>query len=163
MRAQLVNADALACWAKSVGLSHDIRLGRGALAAGLGETTNILADTVEALIAAVYLDSGLEAARGCCARVVEAELTLLENSGQRDPKSELQERLQAMGIAAPTYELLESTGPAHQRWFRVGVCQGERLLGEGTGRSKRAAERAAAVTALANGTFGPTPEIAEKA
>ncbi len=148
MRAQLVNAEALSAWARKEELAQDLRLGRGAGAAGLRESTNVLADAVEALIAAVYLDVGLDGARVACQRVVDDELQALERDGTRDPKSELQERLQAIGSDAPTYELIEAGGPAHQRWFRVGVMQGTRLLAEGTGRSKRAAERAAASAAL---------------
>ena len=148
MRAQLVNAEALAAWARKEELAQVLKLGRGAGAAGLRESTNVLADAVEALIAAVYLDVGLEAARLACARIVSDELEALESDGARDPKSELQERLQAIGGDAPTYELIETGGPAHQRWFKVGVCQGERRLAEGSGRSKRAAERAAATEAL---------------
>lgn len=148
MRAQLVNAEALANWAKKVDLAQVLRLGRGAGAAGLRDSTNVLADAVEALIAAVYLDVGLQAARVACERIVSDELQALESDGVRDPKSELQERLQAIGGDAPTYELIETGGPAHQRWFKVAVCQGERRLAEGAGRSKRAAERAAASVAL---------------
>jgi ribonuclease-3 len=148
MRAQLVNAEALAAWARKVDLAQVLNLGRGANAAGLRDSTNVLADAVEALIAAVYLDVGLEAARTACERVVADELQALEHDGTRDPKSELQERLQAIGGEAPTYELIETGGPAHKRWFKVGVRQGERRLAEGSGRSKRAAERAAAAVAL---------------
>ena len=148
MRAQLVNAEALACWARKVNLAEVLRLGRGATAAGLRDSTNVLADAVEALIASVYLDVGLEAARAACERIVADELQALEHDGTRDPKSELQERLQAIGGDAPTYELIETGGPAHKRWFKVGVRQGERRLAEGSGRSKRAAERAAATLAL---------------
>ena len=156
MRAQLVNAEALASWARKVDLAQVLRLGRGAGAAGLRGSTNVLADAVEALIAAVYLDVGLEAARVACERIVADELSALESDGARDPKSELQERLQSIGGDAPTYELLETGGPAHQRWFKVGVCQGERRLAEGSGRSKRAAERAAASMAL------QLPDLLEK-
>jgi ribonuclease-3 len=146
MRAQLVNAEALAAWARKEELALVLRLGRGAGAAGLRDSTNVLADAVEAIIAAVYLDVGLDAARAACERVVADELQALD--GARDPKSELQERLQAIGGDAPTYELIETGGPAHQRWFKVGVSQGQRRLAEGSGRSKRAAERAAATEAL---------------
>jgi len=148
MRAQLVNAEALAGWARKEELAQVLRLGRGAGAAGLRDSTNVLADAVEALIAAVYLDVGLEAARVACERIVADQLLALERDGTRDPKSELQERLQAIGGEAPTYELIETGGPAHQRWFKVGVRQGARRLAEGSGRSKRAAERAAASEAL---------------
>jgi ribonuclease-3 len=148
MRAQLVNAEALAGWARKEELAQVLRLGRGAGAAGLRDSTNVLADAVEALIAAVYLDIGLDAARVVCERIVADELLVLERDGTRDPKSELQERLQAIGGEAPTYELIEAGGPAHQRWFKVGVRHGKRRLAEGSGRSKRAAERAAASEAL---------------
>jgi ribonuclease III len=148
MRAQLVNAEALAAWARKEELAQALRLGRGAGAAGLRDSTNVLADAVEALIAAVYLDVGLEAARVACEVIAADELKALESDGARDPKSELQERLQALGGEAPTYELLETGGPAHRRWFKVGVRHGERRLAEGSGRSKRAAERAAASSAL---------------
>ena len=148
MRAQLVNSEALAAWARKEDLAEVLRLGRGASAAGLRDSTNVLADAVEALIAAVYLDIGLAAARVACERIVADELLALESDGTRDPKSELQERLQAIGGDAPTYELIETGGPAHKRWFKVGVRQGDRRLAEGSGRSKRAAERAAASLAL---------------
>jgi ribonuclease-3 len=160
MRAQLVNAEALAAWARKEELAHVLRLGRGAGAAGLRDSTNVLADAVEAIIAAVYLDVGLEAARAACERVVADELQALESDGARDPKSELQERLQAIGGDAPTYELIETGGPAHQRWFKVGVSQGQRRLAEGSGRSKRAAERAAATEALLRpDLLGETAEL----
>src|SRR6188768_2428244 len=148
MRAHLVNAEALASCARKVDLAQALRLGRGASAERLRESTNVLADAVEALIAAVYLDVGLEAARAACECVVSDELQALQRDGTRDPKSELQERLQAIGGEAPTYELIETGGPAHKRWFKVGVRQGERRLAEGSGLTKRAAERAAAAEAL---------------
>ena len=148
MRAQLVNAEALAAWARREDLAQILRLGRGAGSAGLRDSTNVLADAVEALIAAAYLDLGLDAARRACEQITADELAVLERDGTRDPKSELQERLQSVGGDAPTYELLETGGPAHQRWFRVGVLHGGQKLAEGSGRSKRAAERAAASEAL---------------
>lgn len=148
LRAQLVNAEALAEWARATGVPDVLRLGRGAGASGLRQSTNVLADAVEALIAACFLDSGLGDARAVCERIVESRLEAFERVGARDPKSELQERLQAKGELPPAYDLLESGGPAHERWFRVSVRVGEQVLGEGVGRSKRAAERAAAESAL---------------
>jgi ribonuclease-3 len=148
LRAQLVNAEALAEWARATGVPEALRLGRGAGASGLRQSTNVLADAVEALIAACFLDMGLERARAVCERIVEARLEAFERVGARDPKSELQERLQAGGEQPPAYDLVESGGPAHERWFRVRVRAGAEVLGEGVGRSKRAAERAAAESAL---------------
>lgn len=161
LRAQLVNAEALASWARKNDLAEELRLGRGADASGLRTSTNVLADAVEALIAAVYLDVGLDAARKLCERIVESELPLADQVGARDPKSELQERLQALGCGAPTYHLVETGGPAHERWFKVSVRHGDRTLGEGFGRSKRAAERAAAVLALESDLLAPAAEAGE--
>lgn len=157
MRAQLVSAEALAQWARQHELSRALRLGRGAEAAGLGDATNVLADAVEALIAAVFLERGLEAARSLCAAIAEPALQAI--GPELDPKSELQERLQARSGVAPSYELVETGGPAHDRWFRVEVSHQGRLLGEGRGKSKRAAERAAAAVALAQGALEPAEEL----
>jgi ribonuclease-3 len=148
IRARLVNAEALASWGRSIGLAGALRVGRGAATAGLREGTNVLADAVEALIAAAYLEAGLEQAAELCRLVVEYGLATGGAAASRDPKSELQERLQALGHAAPSYELLEERGPAHERWFRIRVVGAERTLAEGEGRSKRAAEQAAAAAAL---------------
>ncbi|HEX2874640.1 MAG TPA: ribonuclease III [Polyangiaceae bacterium] len=147
MRAQLVSAEALSLWAREHELSKALRLGRGAEAAGLSDATNVLADAVEALVAAVFLERGLDAARALCASIAEPALRAV--GPELDPKSELQERLQAQSGVAPSYELVETTGPAHDRWFRVEVRHQGMLLGEGRGKSKRGAERAAAAQALA--------------
>jgi ribonuclease-3 len=152
LRAQLVSAEALSLWAREHELSKALRLGRGAEAAGLGDATNVLADAVEALVAAVFLERGLEAARTLCGSIAEPALRAV--GPELDPKSELQERLQAQSGVAPTYELVETGGPAHDRWFRVEVRHQGMLLGEGRGKSKRGAERAAAAQALAQAQQG---------
>jgi ribonuclease-3 len=156
MRAQLVSAEALSVWAREHELSKALRLGRGAEAAGLGDATNVLADAVEALVAAVFLERGLDAARSLCRRI--AEPALKDLGPDLDPKSELQEKLQAASGAAPVYEIAETGGPAHDRWFRVEVRHRGNLLGEGRGRSKRAAERAAAAQALSTLVQSKTTE-----
>lgn len=159
MRAQLVSAEALSLWAREHDVSKALRLGRGAETAGLGDATNVLADAVEALVAAVFLERGLDAARALCSSIAEPALRAV--GPELDPKSELQERLQAQSGVAPSYELVETGGPAHDRWFRVEVRHQGMLLGEGRGKSKRGAERAAAAQALA--TASPAPEVAETA
>jgi ribonuclease III len=146
IRAKLVNADALADFARENNVPPALRLGRGAEANGLRNSKNVLADAVEALIAAAYLDVGLPAARAVCNRIVDHGLAGTE-AREAEPKTQLQEQAQAAGLGAPVYELLESSGPAHARWFRVQVRSGE-VVGEGNGASKRAAERAAAADAL---------------
>jgi ribonuclease III len=149
LRAQLVNAEALAAWGRSVSLPSVLRVGRGASGSGLRDSTNVLADAVEALIAAAYLEGGFAAAQSVCLAVVHHGLAATGPAGAlRDAKSQLQERLQALGQPAPQYELIEATGPAHERRFRVRVSSLAGGLGEGDGRSKRAAEQAAAAAAL---------------
>ncbi|HXK17633.1 MAG TPA: ribonuclease III [Polyangiaceae bacterium] len=157
MRAQLVSAEALCVWAREHELSTALRLGRGAEAAGLGDATNVLADAVEALVAAVFLERGLDAARTLCRAI--AAPSLKDLGPDLDPKSELQERLQAQSGLAPSYELVETGGPAHDRWFRVEVRHQGVLLGEGRGKSKRAAERAAAAQALSQSAPPETEEL----
>ena len=159
MRAQIVNAEALAGWAREHSIADDLRLGRGAEVSGLRESTNVLADTVEALIAAAYLDGGLDAARRACTLIIEPALVALESGAARDPKSELQERLQGQGAEPPVYEVVDTEGPAHGLSFTVRVRVGERKIGEGRGRSKRAAERAAAAAALESWRDSYVPRV----
>jgi ribonuclease-3 len=148
LRARLVNADALAAWARERGIADAMRLGRGADASGLRDSTNVLADLVEALVAVAYLESGIEGARKACRAVLEPALVLLEADSGQDPKSELQERVQKSGLVTPTYEVVETGGTAHDPWFVVSVRVQDKYLAEGRGRSKRLAERAAAAAAL---------------
>lgn len=159
-RAQLVNAEALAAFARSVALPDGLLLGRGAMAAGLRDSTNVVADAVEALIAAAYLDLGLPAARRVCERIVDFGLARQHKAGARDPKSELQEQAQALGHAPPTYRVVQSGGPAHARWFEVEVLLGGAAVGQGRGRSKRLAEQEAARAALAAHSFESPVEVA---
>ena len=154
IRAQLVNTDALADWAREQQISEALLLGRGAEGSKLRGSDNVLADFVEALIAATYLDAGLDAARSICTRLVEPRLELLASSRARlDPKTELQQRFQALGGTAPTYSVVDSGGPAHDRWFVVRVRLGENWGAEGRGRSKRLAEREAARLTLAQDSW----------
>jgi ribonuclease-3 len=154
IRAQLVNTDALADWAREQQISEALLLGRGAEGSKLRASDNVLADFVEALIAATYLDAGLDAARSICTRLVEPRLELLASSRARlDPKTELQQRFQALGGTAPTYSVVDSGGPAHDRWFVVRVRLGENWGAEGRGRSKRLAEREAARLTLAEDSW----------
>jgi ribonuclease-3 len=153
MRAALVNAEALAEWAREHDLADALLLGRGAAANRLGQSTNVLADAVEALLAAAYLAGGMEKARLACREVVGRRLDAMTAGVSADPKSELQERLQARGTEPPQYEVIDSGGPAHDPWFRVCVRVGGRVVAEGQGRSKRSAERAAAAEALGTGRW----------
>jgi ribonuclease III len=144
LRAQIVNTERLAEWGRQHGVADAIRLGRGAMSSGLRESNNVVADAVEACIAAAYLDGGLDAAMAACTRIVEPMLVQLGPSGSRDPKSELQEYAQSRGLGLPVYEVCDSGGPAHDRWFEVQVGVAGQWLAKGRGRSKRLAEREAA-------------------
>ena len=148
MRSALVNAEALARWARGEGIGDALALGKGARSGSEREQTNVLADAVEALVASVYEALGLEGARRLVAHVVREPMREAEQLGSRDPKSLLQEEVQARGLAAPTYRVRGMRGPQHDPTFEVEVLVGQDVLGLGEGRSKRVAERAAAIAAL---------------
>src|ERR1700742_4389412 len=120
MRARIVNADALASWARDADIGAALRLGRGAEANRLRDSTNVLAALVEALVAAAYREHGIEGARRACKLVLEPLLAALEADSGRYPKSELQERVQKTGGSTPTYEVLDSGGSSHDPGVFVG-------------------------------------------
>jgi ribonuclease-3 len=148
MRSNLVNAELLAEYGRSIELSPALQLGKGALASGDHQQSNVLADAVEALVGAVYLDRGLEGARELVQRVVREGLRNATELRGADPKSALQEQVQARRGPVPIYRLVSAEGPEQDRWFEVEVCSGEQVLGRGRGRSKKLAELAAAKNAL---------------
>ncbi len=149
MRSALVNADALAAWARRVALGECIALGRGAMAGSERHQTNVLADAAEAVVAAVYIARGLNGARALVRDMVDDGLAQAERLAAPDPKSALQERLQGAGKAAPTYRLVQTAEEGREMVFEVEVMLESDVLGRGRGRSKRLAERAAAEAALA--------------
>jgi ribonuclease-3 len=155
MRSALVNAEALASWARRVDLGASIALGRGADQGTERNQTSVLADAAEAVIAAVYEARGLEGARALVQDVVGGLFENAEALEIRDPKSALQERVQTRGMAAPTYRVVAVEGPPHAQVFEVEVTYEAGRLARGSGRSKRTAERAAAAAALA--ALAPPP------
>jgi ribonuclease-3 len=144
----LVNGESLARWARDHGVGPALLVGRGAASTGISERTNVLADTVEALVAAIYLDQGLAGARRVASLIVEASLGDIAELSRRDAKTALQELVQAGGGAAPAYRLLAVEGPDHDRQFLVAVEISGRKLGEGRGRTKKLAEQTAAAAAI---------------
>ena len=148
MRSALVNAEALAHWARAVGIGDALALGKGARSGSEREQTNVLADAVESLVASVYEALGLDGARRLVEHVVREPMLEVERLGSRDPKSLLQEQVQSRGLVAPTYRVKGMRGPQHDPTFEVEVLIGSEVLGVGEGRSKRVAERAAALAAL---------------
>lgn len=148
MRSALVNADALARWAREVGLGASLSLGRGANAGAERAQTNVLADAVEAVVAAVYDARGLDGARALVRALVGDAIEQPDRIAVRDPKSTLQERVQARGEPTPSYRIVEERGAQHDREFLVEVLVGDAVIGQGVGRSKKLAERSAAEAAL---------------
>jgi ribonuclease-3 len=146
-RARLVSAPGLARRAAELGLPELILLGRGEEKTGGREKTAIWADAYEALVGALYLDGGFEAAH----RFVRAEfargLEGPEDAGD-DPKSRLQEILQAEGRPVPRYVVVAEEGPSHRRRFRVECRLDDGLVTSGEGTSKKAAQQEAAREAM---------------
>lgn len=143
LRAALVDEESLARLAQGIDLGESLRLGRGEEKSGGRGKRSLLADAYEALLAALYLDGGLEPV----ARVVVAHFSPLIDSGElngRDFKTLLQERAQNRRGLLPCYRLKETSGPDHDRRFTIEIYLGGELMGEGTGRSKKEAEQAAA-------------------
>jgi ribonuclease-3 len=149
-RAYLVNAQALEIAARKLGIGEFLRLGRGEEKTGGREKAAIIADALEAVVAAIYLDSGLEAARRILRRVLFE--SAMELGGVRiaetDRKSALQEFLQGKGRPPAEYRLAGETGPDHQKMFYVEVWSLGEFLASGQGNTKKEAEQKAARTAL---------------
>jgi ribonuclease-3 len=151
LRATLVNQGSLSEVAASLGLGERLRLGEGELKSGGFRRPSILADAVEALLGAVYLDAGFEATRVAVARLLEEKLERASQSPvDKDPKTALQEHLQGRGLALPRYAVQKTEGEAHDQTFTV-ECRVDDLglTATGRGASRRAAEQAAAEGVLA--------------
>jgi ribonuclease III len=148
-RAQMVNRKTLAERARALGLGAHLILGRGEETSGGRDRVSALADAFEALLGAIFLDGGFDAAREIILREFSAafgELDALPNI--ENPKGELQELLQAKSPAAPEYQTVSATGPDHDRVFECLVLHEGVELARGSGKSKKAAESNAALAAL---------------
>lgn len=146
-KAQLVSSAHLYQCALGLELGNFLILGKGEEKNGGRERKTLLADAMEAIIAAIHLDGGIEAARTFVFRhviepfedVVNIDLSALSNH-----KSALQERLQAMGLPPPRYTIVETSGPEHAKLFTVEATVGDRFVGRATGTSKKTASQQAA-------------------
>jgi ribonuclease-3 len=149
-RAQIVNAGSLEAAARRLHLGEHLRLGRGEEKTGGREKPTLLADAFEAVVAAVYLDAGLGAARGVLRRILFEHA--LEERGERiaesDRKSALQEYLQARGRPPAEYRLAGESGPDHQKVFQIEVWVSGECMARGEGNTKKEAEQRAARSAL---------------
>lgn len=148
MRAGLVREETLGEIAEEWQIGEIVRLSVGEEKSGGAKKSSILSDVVEAIIAAVYLDGGFDAAFGLVGRCMEERLTELNDYDELDAKSRLQELLQAKGLPSPAYVLSGQQGPAHSPTFMVRVESDGREIGVGEGATKRAAQQAAAKQAL---------------
>jgi ribonuclease III len=147
LRAAVVQMGALAEVARDLDLGAFVRLGRGEEGTGGRDKPSILADTLEAVIGATYIDCGLDAARELVHRLFDPviERSALLGAGL-DWKTSLQELTADRGLGVPEY-VVKDSGPDHQKMFRAVVKVGSRELGTGEGRSKKAAEQIAAEAA----------------
>jgi ribonuclease-3 len=145
-RASLVSGESLAAIAAGLGLGEQLRLGEGEMKSGGQRRATILADALEAVFGAIYLDQGLEAARAVAARLFGDALAALPRAAAlKDPKTRLQEWLQGRGFALPVYTVTEVSGEPHAQHFRVRCdVAGLGLAAEADGSSRRRAEQEAA-------------------
>ncbi|MEG1632485.1 MAG: ribonuclease III [Oscillospiraceae bacterium] len=148
LRAQLVCEESLYKVALELDLGAYIRLGKGEEHSGGRTRTSILADAVEAVIAALFLDGGMEVARDFIDSRILAELGEELDLAVTDSKTELQETVQKKSGQALSYELLSESGPDHDKLFTVRVSLNGESVGVGTGRTKKEAEQSAAARAL---------------
>ena len=146
-RASLVSSVALAEVARSIGLGEFVRLGKGEEQTGGRDKSSILADTVEAIIGAAYLDCGGEVATAMVLRLIRPLLADPERFGAAmDPKTSLQELAARRGSGLPVYQVSDS-GPDHSKRFHAVVIVGGKEIATGDGSSKKQAEMAAALEA----------------
>lgn len=144
LKSQIVSKQSLYKWAKSIKLGGFLLISKGEEASGGRSRESLLANTIEALIAAIYFDSGFEPARKFIFNYLSQQKRVIIS----DAKSKLQEYIQSKHKTLPDYKVTKESGPDHEKVFEIGVYLKKTLLGKGTGRSKKEAEQAAAKVAL---------------
>jgi ribonuclease-3 len=148
-RAALVNAKMLANVAENLGFNDFILLSKGGAKEGGKARSYILANTFEALLGAIYLDSGYEPADKFIKKYLLKNLeNIIKEGSYKDSKSKFQEQAQEKSGITPAYKVIKESGPDHEKQFVVGVYLGRELVAEGQGSSKQEAEEAAAELAL---------------
>lgn len=151
LRSALVRTETLASFSREIHLGPAMRLGRGELQGGGRDRDVLLCATFEAIIGALYVGSGLEAAREFMMRFMEpAAEVILNQSTIVDPKSRLQEFTQSRGFGIPKYVTLQAEGPDHAKIFQIEVVVSGKSLARGSGPSKHSAQLLAAQLALEN-------------
>lgn len=144
IKSQMVSQPSLSKWAKEIKLGNFFYISRGEDLNGGRTRDSLLSNTLEALIAAIYLDSGYAAAK----RFIMCYLVKKKRILINDPKSKLQEFIQSKYQTLPEYKVMKESGPDHEKIFEVGVYLKKNLIEQGSGRSKKEAEVAAARKAL---------------
>ena len=150
-RSSLVRQEALARIAQSISLGDYLHLGEGELKSGGARRPSILADALEALFGAIYVDAGFDAVRRVIERLYEPAMTRIDpNDSGKDPKTALQEILQGRHLPLPRYTLLATSGEAHAQQFEIECVVADLgIRSTGTGASRRMAEQQAAQRAIA--------------
>lgn len=149
LKAMLVNETALSRVATEIGLNKYIMISSDEEKSGGRERASIISDAFEAIIGAIYLDAGIEAARRMILDSLYSRRDIIvSDDSQRNFKGELLELIQAQGAGSLQYEVVSETGPDHDKIFCVAVRVGDERLGEGVGPSKKEAEQRAAAMAL---------------
>lgn len=148
LRSRLVNSQSLSYCGHSLGIEKFIMMSFSAEKALKDGSDSIVADTMEAIIAAIYLDSGFQSARHFVVEVLVPIILKSRLIEDTNYKSILLEKVQSYGLPAPTYKVLSETGPDHCKHFQVGVYVEDVLLGTGEGKNKKSAEQEAAHNAI---------------
>jgi len=158
-RAAVVNETSLAAVARGLGLSDYIMLGRGEQNSGGADKPSILSDVVEALIGAVYIDGGFEAAQSMIHRLLQPSVAqVLQGGGLKDYKTRLQEHYHKQGTSDIIYTVYKEEGPPHNKTFHVKLFVDGREVSAGSGRSKKIAEQRAAQDAFLQAAQDNTDE-----
>ena len=157
-RSALVRTESIGAAGEALGFYPLLRLSRGEKRGTERAKQQILANAFEAVIGAIYLEKGFEAASEFISKHILSKLESVLTSGSwRDAKSHLQEVAQSVDGQTPIYKVLQETGPDHDKTFTLGVYVGGKLMGKGTGHSKQIAQQQAAQTALAKYAQQVTP------
>lgn len=155
LRSALVRTEQLAEFARQIELGTVMRLGRGEEDGGGRERLGLLCGTFEALVGALYINAGLDAVSDFIEPLLQpAAYSILAQQRDKDPKSLLQEAVQARGFNPPVYRIVSTRGPEHAKIFEVEVLVDGHSHGRGTGRSKQSAAKAAARLALEDFEYG---------
>ncbi len=152
-KAMIVSTTTLAAVGEQLGLGEHLLLGRGEEKSGGRRKRSLIADTFEAVVAAIYLDGGIDAAEAFLVRCFRPQLDAVRTGGPTpglmvDYKSDLQEHLQTHNRGLPEYKLIGQSGPAHRKTFETEVHVGGEVLARGAGRSKKESEQRAAAQSL---------------